>query len=489
MGKALVLAFYLMIGCLNGLAQSIKNSGFDTGDLSGWRFETPATYGPQEAGYTCGVIKDSLDQNNFILQLASTQNSQWCQVKQGISYKPTDSTERLQLSARVKLEHAGSGSAGLMIRAYGNGKDYGLKTANLDQDMGWTNLSVDMVIRQPIDSLLIFCSTNAKGKAFFDQVRIKKITLEPPRQTRAAQIYLDTALAIITRYALYKDSVDFKALLQQARVLAADAQQPADCYDAIRYVLTGLHDRHSFLQTPLQARAFRVGKQAINYPSGKVVNNTIGYVRVPGLPSWNKDLMQAYADSLQQIIKSLDTHRIEGWIIDNRDNTGGNPFPMFLGLGPLLGEGVLYKRSVADKRSEMNDSTVYREGKVIVYEHHSDTALVAIATPYYLRQSKPKIAVLMNGRTASAGEMVLLSLKNKPRVKLFGEPSYGITTMPHVATLSDGAVINVYTVQQTDWQGQAYGGKIFPDETVIDNAATKVDEVVEAAIGWLTNPH
>ncbi len=42
-----------------------------------------------------------------------------------------------------------------------------------------------------------------------------------------------------------------------------------------------------------------------------------------------------------RLIEGIDTLGVCGWIVDLRDNPGGNMWPMVAGLGPILGEGVL----------------------------------------------------------------------------------------------------------------------------------------------------
>ncbi len=50
--------------------------------------------------------------------------------------------------------------------------------------------------------------------------------------------------------------------------------------------------------------------------------------------------MKKFASLLQREIKELDQNEIDNWIIDLRGNTGGNMYPMYLGLSPILGEGI-----------------------------------------------------------------------------------------------------------------------------------------------------
>ena len=50
--------------------------------------------------------------------------------------------------------------------------------------------------------------------------------------------------------------------------------------------------------------------------------------------------MSRYVDEMHDVIKSIDSNEVCAWIVDVRDNTGGNVFPMLAGIGPILGSGA-----------------------------------------------------------------------------------------------------------------------------------------------------
>lgn len=473
-GCVVLASFYLH-------AQSVKNGGFETGDTSGWKFETPATYGAREAGYVCHVVKDTVTNQNFVLQLTSIQNNQWCQLKQSVAYKPTDSIERLQVSASVRLQHTGKGTAGIMMRTFGNGKDYGIKGIDLDKDTGWATLSFDALVTRQIDSLVLFCTSTTTGRTFFDNITIKKITLGQLSHTTEAKNYLDSAINIISRHALYKDSIDFAAVVQQALLMTADAKKTSDCYPAIQYVLSSLEDHHSFFLAPEQAAYInRSEDTTMAFPTGKKVNGKIGYLKLPACDALNAKMEKTYSNKLQQLIRSIDSKEIIGWIIDDRDNTGGNVLPMLSGLGSFFENGVLNKLSVNGRAT---DSMVYRNGTIT----NKDTTLIKTESPYRLIKSTPKVAVLMNGMSGSSGEVVIVSFKHRPRTRFFGEASYGLSTANSDFTLSDGSMIFVCSGKQADQLGNEYGGKIYPDEIITNLPDTNKDEVTDAAMKWLSS--
>ena len=86
----------------------------------------------------------------------------------------------------------------------------------------------------------------------------------------------------------------------------------------------------------------------------------------------------------------------------------------------------------------------------------------------------------------SSGEIVVLAFKNKTNSRSFGEPTYGLSSGNTEFKLSDGAVIYLTTHLDIDRQLNVYGGKIMPDHTVADSAETKNDEVIDAAMSWLS---
>jgi carboxyl-terminal processing protease len=73
------------------------------------------------------------------------------------------------------------------------------------------------------------------------------------------ETYLTGALDLIQGNAFYADRVDWPTVRAEARRRAGAATTTAGTYDAIRWVLTRLGDRHSFLLSPEQARDLSAG--------------------------------------------------------------------------------------------------------------------------------------------------------------------------------------------------------------------------------------
>ncbi len=66
--------------------------------------------------------------------------------------------------------------------------------------------------------------------------------------SQEAKDYLDAALKIMQENFVYLDKIDWEQFKRETFFRAAEAQTSIETYSAIRFALTKLGDRHSFLQ-------------------------------------------------------------------------------------------------------------------------------------------------------------------------------------------------------------------------------------------------
>nr|BBH86605.1 hypothetical protein KTC_13560 [Thermosporothrix sp. COM3] len=215
-------------------------------------------------------------------------------------------------------------------------------------------------------------------------------------------------------------------------------------------------------------------------PWGKLVQPDIGYIELPAVIGGTME--QHYADIVHDEIRKLDQqYTIKGWIIDLRNNTGGNCWPMLAGIGPILGEGKL--GAFVSHGKEVG-TWMYQEGKAM----SDDYMLAQVQQPYRLKQPLPPVAVLTSNLTASSGEAVAIAFHGRPSTRFFGESTYGLPTANTLEILSDGAQLYLTVANDADRTGQVYEEPIAPDQEVSINWAelyTEQDNVIKAAQGWL----
>ncbi|MEJ2265478.1 MAG: S41 family peptidase [Anaerolineales bacterium] len=282
-----------------------------------------------------------------------------------------------------------------------------------------------------------------------------EVSIETPTQ---GINYLSEVIEIIETNALNRDQVDWKALKMEVLEREKSATMPSDTYDSIQYLLLKLNDKHSFFWLPEQAQEFK--KQAAEFstePWGEIYDGKIAYIWNGVFASGNQDVIDQYADDLQQVVIELDAQNPCAWVVDLRDNSGGTVFPMLAGLGELFRDGVA--AMATDSYDHIIEFT-YKNG--MLWE---DGILRAQTTHLDFGLSTPalEIVVLIGPQTASSGEMTALAFEGLPNVTFFGHPTAGLTTANETYELSDGAMLFLTTAVFGDRTGKKYGGAIEPD--------------------------
>jgi len=141
----------------------------------------------------------------------------------------------------------------------------------------------------------------------------------------------------------------------------------------------------------------------------------IGYLRVSSFDAET-------ASQVREAIEKLGGRRLKGLVLDLRNNPGGL-LPAALGTASLFLKPAQPLLSVRGRVVESKDESVPRT-----------------AAPYEF-----PLAVLVNGRTASAAEIVAGALQDHDRAAILGEPSFGKGLVESVFPLSEGTGLALTT--------------------------------------------
>lgn len=220
-------------------------------------------------------------------------------------------------------------------------------------------------------------------------------------------------------------------------------------------------------------------------PQGQLLAHNIGYLE---LPSYNRvptvPVSTDYIQLAQDAIRLADQAGACGWIIDLRNDMGGDSWPMLAAIGPLLGEGVVGWFVDPDG---MKSAWSYIDGKAQL----SGKTIIGIANPYYLKHPAVPVAVLIGRKTASAGEAIVVAFRGRLHERSFGQPTAGVPTANQVYTMSDGALLVLTVALDADRIGQTYDGPIIPDQWIpydlsqTGTPAYPSDSLVREATSWL----
>lgn len=301
---------------------------------------------------------------------------------------------------------------------------------------------------------------------------INVIACNPQKQQIKQEKYINEALDIIEEHSMNKDLIDWSDYRLKVLKRGENDNTIEDAHQTIRYALSLLNDRHShFISSKDLKKVYPVMPLTRITSIISEYNNGIGYIKIPGF-SDNKNLEKDFAGRIQAKIKDLDKHNINGWIVDLRDNSGGNMWPMLLGIGPILGDGTA-GYFVNNKNNY--EKWGYSKGKAFM----DTTIVIQLDSIYLLRNKNKKIAILINNKTASSGEAIAVAFIGLPNTRFFGKSTRGLTTGNSTKILSDSSIILLTTVVYADRNKTLYGNKIMPDELTMDGDAK------ELAIKWI----
>lgn len=345
---------------------------------------------------------------------------------------------------------------------------------------------------------------------------------ERPREPSlpVGRAYADSALAWEQRYFYWASRVDFAA--QQAAVRARVTGQPwtytaADSvfWGAVEYSINpwlrqappDAPDRHSlFFRPDVSPGKVDASPDPRNLASGVTLPGASGqpvlaYVWLPGFTGRNRE---GRADSIQTVIRQLDTSAPCGWLLDLRRNLGGYTDAMVAGINPLLGDAPASATQPGyfGEVDRDNGRALFfvTGGRAGLYDPARGESFTYVATraPYTLRRPGSPVALLVGPATASASEAITLGFRGGPvPYRSFGEPTYGLTTGPYGTYLRpDDGYLNITATIMFDRTGRLYGTKLQPDELVVTGpAAFKYDQltptpraddpVIAAASAWL----
>lgn len=117
-----------------------------------------------------------------------------------------------------------------------------------------------------------------------------------------ARAELDSALAIVRRTSLWRDTATWAVVEPEVRAAAAGATTPREAYLAIRLLLRRLGDHHSALMEPAAAAGWSAGPLTNADPLVGNLGYSIGSVALPGYSGGAPDAVRAYAQRMHQVL-------------------------------------------------------------------------------------------------------------------------------------------------------------------------------------------
>ncbi|MDO5500964.1 MAG: S41 family peptidase [Propionibacteriaceae bacterium] len=228
--------------------------------------------------------------------------------------------------------------------------------------------------------------------------------------------------------------------------------------------------KHSFFLTPDEAaESDESGTEEFRAPTVTTADH-VTTLELPEFGAPGKDLEQQYADTLASGVTDAAPQTC-GWIIDLRDNRGGNMYPMLSGVASLLPNGTAMTfRSVSGATTEV---TIQDDGAGL-------GGRTTIRIEDAAKVTDQPIAVLYNGMTASSGEAVATAFRGLPKATSFGTQTAGYTSANMVHRLPDGAMLGLTGAVYVDRNGVDLA-----EQPMQPDHLTTAAEAPAAALAWI----
>lgn len=270
--------------------------------------------------------------------------------------------------------------------------------------------------------------------------------------TAHASQSLDLALDLVKSKAYRSKSVDWTAVEDQARII--EKNQGED--EAIRFVVAALADRHTSYRAPTSPTATSPRPQAVQSEIATVLPS-IDQIPALQINRWaGKDQVGA-TNTVRSALSQIMKHQPCGLILDFSENSGGNMWPMLVGLSPLLSEGQL---------------GIFRSAEGTISKIEKTNGLVTLGgKPHFLnypqsatfQDAAPFIAIVIGKKSVSSGEITPLMFYGQKNVKFFGHKSSGFTSANQVFPLPNGGTLVLTTSMTEDRNGRSHPDGIEPD--------------------------
>ncbi len=249
----------------------------------------------------------------------------------------------------------------------------------------------------------------------------------------SVKAYIDTALNYMQTKSLFSNQVNWDATKDSVYLKAKNAKTYHDAFPAIVFAFQQLKDYHGMvansdtfyrypspinfeekLSTAIK-KEFLKGNRFVS----AVLNNSVGYLRIPSMNINNQKGIDDLSNRLRDSLCKLLQLNPKGIIIDLRMNSGGNFVPMISGLGPLFKDSLLGYG--VDKDGNFLAPIKLKDG-IVVDEAENKMANI---TNNCVANPKLRIAVLVGLSTVSSGEILAALLQQQSNVQLFGETTPG----------------------------------------------------------------
>ncbi len=286
------------------------------------------------------------------------------------------------------------------------------------------------------------------------------------------KLFIDKSIELIKSNSIHTDNLDpIKNELYSNSQPLTSLDDVAPLYEKVFKLLNDHHGSLSYkgknygwVKGTSSTNAYL--KEKLKIEKGvvsSILNKKVGYIRIPGNNDFAFKKVDSIANDIVSHINEVNSNKIKGWIIDLRLNTGGNMYPILLGLKEFIGNDIVFG-GFKNAKDEYTGKWEIKDGKMLIDGVELDRST---NLDYPIKEDIP-IIILTSCYTASAGEMTAISLVGRKNTYLVGEPTASYTTAVQGFEISESAGINLSTDYVVDRNLKIYKSNIEPDFEILE---------------------
>ncbi|GEM_PF-296409 len=279
----------------------------------------------------------------------------------------------------------------------------------------------------------------------------------------------DELFSILKENFIDKDSIDWLKF-EEAVLLKNKISKDS----AIIEALTLLGNRHTsyikangvHLRGKFNKSINKVEENCFNLTNNNLFKSlkNISYIKIDRID--NKSQMSEREYIFQNL--SLISSKINSdyWIIDLRGNTGGAIWPMLISLLPFYQDGIIGHNVF--KKNNFSTAWVKKEGSIFLGDQNQSEHY--LNDKIYFTVNPKKVFVLIDQKTMSAAEAVVISLKSLSNVEFIGSRTGGYTTNNVDVSLKNLDKLRLTVNYMADNQKKVYKRGIMPNQKLCNES-------------------
>ena len=300
---------------------------------------------------------------------------------------------------------------------------------------------------------------------------------------------------------LYAKNVDWKKVDARFIEISKGRKDTKSLIPALQYLINELGDKHATIRSTKDYQilvSYTGPNKSKDNRKPDYVNNVIndteakfgcqeyafhdgtyGHLNIVGIGG--NASVDDEATIMQNCIRQLKSTGTNKWIVDLRNNGGGNMNPMLAGMAPLFKDGFIGGGTDANNnlihKYEIKDGNFYDTDR-LVYDTKNRI----------MNCSTDPVVVLTSKYTISSGELVAVAFKGRPNTKFVGETTAGYTTGNGYEIITDELAMIISKSYFTDRNLVKYENNVGVDLEIPfeEGSNNMIDKQFNKARTWLS---